>query len=260
MNALLPDTPKLALVASIAPKAQAAAQALQKRYDFVSTDEADAYICLGGDGFLLETLHSMTGDPKPVYGMNQGTVGFLLNEFREHGLIEQITKAVSVTLHPLAMRAESYEGEIFQAEALNEVSLLRETRQAAHIKILVDGVERLEELVCDGILIATPAGSTAYNLSAHGPIVPLRSSLLALTPISAFRPRRWRGALLPDDVEVEFQVMQPRKRPVSAVADSTEIRDVRKVIVRSELNKSFTLLFDPDQHLEERIFQEQFVF
>ena len=250
----------IALVASSSPKAQQALSMLGSMYPHVPTDEADVIVTLGGDGFLLETLHTMGRNPKPVFGMNQGTVGFLLNEFKPNKLHERIAKAQSVTLHPLAMRAETYQGEVFEAEALNEVSLLRETRQAAHLRVLVDGVERIGELICDGILLATPAGSTAYNLSAHGPIVPLRSPLLALTPISAFRPRRWRGALLPDDVEVEFQIQQPVKRPVSAVADSTEVRDVRKVSVKSKLEKSFTLLFDPDQHLEERIFQEQFAF
>lgn len=250
----------LALTASSAPKAQTALAMMQDMYQHVPAEEADVVVTLGGDGFMLETLHSMGRNPKPVFGMNQGTVGFLLNEFKPNKLHERISKAQSVTLHPLSMRAETYQGEVFEAEALNEVSLLRETRQAAHLRILVDGVERMGELICDGILVATPAGSTAYNLSAHGPIVPLRSPLLALTPISAFRPRRWRGALLPDDVTVEFEVQQPMKRPVSAVADSTEVRDVRKVTVRSKLEKSFTLLFDPDQHLEERIFQEQFTF
>ena len=260
MAALFDDSPKIAFVASSAPKAQKALEMMRRAYDHVSPDEADVLVTLGGDGFLLETLHAMGKDSKPVFGMNQGTVGFLLNAYKPHGLYERISKSQSVVLHPLSMRAETYQGEVFNAEAINEVSLLRETRQAAHIKILVDGVERMADLICDGVLISTPAGSTAYNLSAHGPIVPLRSPLLALTPISAFRPRRWRGALLPDHVEVEFQIEQPVKRPVSAVADSTEIRDVRSVSVKSNLKKSFTLLFDPDQHLEERIFQEQFAY
>ena len=258
MAALFDDSPKIAFVGSSSPKAQKALEIMRRTYEDVPPKEADVIVTLGGDGFLLETLHAMGNAPKPVFGMNQGTVGFLLNAYKPHGLYERIAKAQSVVLHPLSMTAETYQGGIFEAEAINEVSLLRETRQAAHINILVDGVERMADLICDGVLIATPAGSTAYNLSAHGPIVPLRSPLLALTPISAFRPRRWRGALLPDDVEVEFQVEQPVKRPVSAVADSTEIRDVKRVVVRSNLGKSFTLLFDPEQHLEERIFQEQF--
>ncbi len=250
--------PKVAFLASNSDKAQDALAQITALYPQVSPEEAEVFVVLGGDGFLLETLHSLGEDRRPIYGMNQGTVGFLLNSYREDALFERLMAAVHVNLHPLIMEAETYQGQILTAEAINEVSLLRETRQAAHLRISVDGVVRMQELICDGIILATPAGSTAYNLSAHGPIVPMRARLLALTPISAFRPRRWRGALLPDSVEVSIEVLQPVKRPVSAVADSIEVRDVRKVTIRADLETSFTLLFDPDHQLEERIFQEQF--
>ncbi len=250
--------PKVAFLASKTDKAQEALFQISKLYPHVEPKDAEALVVLGGDGFLLETLHSLGKVRRPIYGMNQGTVGFLLNTYREDALIERLMSAVHVNLHPLIMRAETYQGQVISAEAINEVSLLRETRQAAHLRISVDGVVRMQELICDGVILATPAGSTAYNLSAHGPIVPLRARLLALTPISAFRPRRWRGALLPDNVEVGFEILQPVKRPVSAVADSLEVRDVRKVTIRADLKSSFTLLFDPDHQLEERIFQEQF--
>lgn len=252
------NPPKVAFLASRAENAQEALARLQSLYPHVEPREAEVFVVLGGDGFLLETLHELGGDRRPIYGMNQGTVGFLLNTYREEALAERLMAAVHVNLHPLIMEAETYQGGRFTAEAINEVSLLRETRQAAHLRISVDGVVRMQELICDGVILATPAGSTAYNLSAHGSIVPMRARLLALTPISAFRPRRWRGALLPDTVEVSIEVLQPVKRPVSAVADSTEVRDVRKVTIRADFETSYTLLFDPDHQLEERIFQEQF--
>src|SRR5581483_1177942 len=195
----------------------------------------------------------------PIFGMNRGSVGFLLNEFRETGLIERLEKAMPVVLHPLRMHATRVDGSEEEALAINEVSLLREARQAAKLRIRINGVVRLEELICDGVLLCTPAGSTAYNLSVNGPIIPLRAGILALTPISAFRPRRWRGALLPHDATVRIDILEPAKRPVSAVADFTEVRDVGAVEIREDRSVDLTLLFDPDQHLEERMLKEQFV-
>ncbi|MGI9499126.1 MAG: NAD kinase [Geminicoccaceae bacterium] len=240
-------------------EAKAALAELRERYGDAPNEEADVLVALGGDGFMLETLHATIERPVPIYGMNLGTVGFLLNEFQSDQLIERLDDAVAVCLHPLRMRAIGRDGTLLNSLAINEVSLFRETRQAARIKISIDGVIRMEELVCDGVLVATPAGSTAYNLSAHGPILPTGSKLLALTPINAFRPRRWRGALLPDSSHFRFEVMSPNKRPVSAVADYAEIRDVLHVEVWEDHTKSLTLLFDPEHDLEERILNEQFV-
>ncbi len=240
-------------------EAQAALAELLARYGDAEDDEADVLVALGGDGFMLETLHATMERPVPIYGMNLGTVGFLLNEFRSDGLRERLAEAVAVGLHPLRMRAEAQDGSVLDGIAINEVSLFRETRQAARIRIAIDGVMRMEELVCDGVMVATPAGSTAYNLSAHGPILPTSSKLLALTPINAFRPRRWRGALLPNSSHFRFEVLSPKKRPVSAVADYTEIRDVLSVEVWEDHSRSLTLLFDPEHDLEERILHEQFV-
>ena len=240
-------------------EAQAALAQLRDRYGDADNNEADVLVALGGDGFMLETLHAIMERPVPIYGMNLGTVGFLLNEFQSDQLIERLDEAVAVGLHPLRMRAVGRDGTILDGLAINEVSLFRETRQAAQIKISIDGVIRMEELVCDGILVATPAGSTAYNLSAHGPILPTGSKLLALTPINAFRPRRWRGALLPNSSHFRFDVMDPGKRPVSAVADYAEIRDVVSVEVWEDHSENLTLLFDPEHDLEERILNEQFV-
>lgn len=249
---------RIAFVAAASAEAQDAAQRLRQRYATVPEAEAEVLIALGGDGHMLETLHTSLGSGRPIYGMNCGTVGFLLNRFAEEQLLERVAAAQAVTLHPLAMRVESVTGATSNAIAINEVALLRQSRQAAKIKITVDGTERLQELVCDGVLVATPAGSTAYNLSAHGPILPLGAKLLALTPISAFRPRRWRGALLPDSAAVSFDVLEAEKRPVSATADFTEVRDVRRVEIRQDLSRSLTLLFDPEHNLEERILLEQF--
>jgi NAD+ kinase len=207
---------------------------------------------------MLETQHRMLGRNLPVYGMNCGSVGFLMNDYREDGLAERLAAAQAATLHPLRMRAFTGGATVMEALAINEVSLLRETRQAAKIRVMVDGKTRLAELICDGILVSTPAGSTAYNLSAHGPIIPLGANLLPLTPISAFRPRRWRGALLPAEAEVVFEVLEAEKRPVSATADYTEVRDVRRVEVREDRTVSLTMLFDPDHGLSERIIAEQF--
>ena len=219
---------------------------------------AAVVVALGGDGFMLETLHRVLDRGVPVYGMNCGSVGFLMNAFDEAALPERLRVAQAATLHPLRMHAITVSGAVEEALALNEVSLLRQLRQAAKIRIIIDGRMRLEELICDGVLVSTPAGSTAYNLSAHGPIVPLSANLLPLTPISAFRPRRWRGALLPSSAEVTFEVLEADKRPVAAVADFTEVRDVASVAVSEDRSVSVTVLFDPDQGLSERIIAEQF--
>lgn len=231
---------------------------LVARYGDAPVIAAAVVVALGGDGFMLETLHRLLPQPRPVYGMNCGSVGFLMNTYGEEDLPGRIARAQEATLHPLRMRTAAMNGAIEEALAFNEVSLLRQLRQAAKIRILVDGRERLAELICDGILISTPAGSTAYNLSAHGPIVPLSADLLPLTPISAFRPRRWRGALLPGGVEVMFEILESQKRPVAAVADFTEIRDVVSVRVTEDRSIAATILFDPDQGLSERIIAEQF--
>ncbi len=253
------DKPKLAFFAADTEKAQDTLKKLQQEYGDVSEDEADIAIVLGGDGTLLETIHSTYESGLPVYGMNCGSVGFLLNPFRPEKLLERLKAAHKVEIFPLQMTAIDNEGKEHKAFAFNEVSLLRETRQAAKLKISVDNIERIPELVCDGILLSTPAGSTAYNLSAHGPIIPLSANVLALTPISAFRPRRWRGALLPYHLPVKMEVLNPDKRPVSATADSTEIRNVKTVEIRQSDSVGCTLLFDPDHNLEERILKEQFV-
>ncbi|MGI9492602.1 MAG: NAD kinase [Geminicoccaceae bacterium] len=241
------------------PEAHEALLDLRRLYGDAPDGEADILVVLGGDGFMLETLHSVMERPVRIYGMNLGTVGFLLNEYRSDQLKERLSDAVPVALHPLRMRAQMRSGVIEDGLAINEVSLFRESRQAAQIKIAIDGVVRMQELVCDGVLVATPAGSTAYNLSAHGPILPTAANLVALTPINAFRPRRWRGALLPCSSHFRFDVMDPEKRPVSAVADYTEIRDVVSVEVWEDQTNSLTLLFDPEHDLEERILNEQFV-
>jgi NAD+ kinase len=250
--------PRLAFLAAQNETARAAQEALAARYGATPPDRADVIVALGGDGFMLETLHRFLGRGIPVYGMNCGSVGFLLNDYREENLPERIAKAQAAVLHPLRMRAERDGAPPVEALAINEVSLLRESRQAAKIRIIVDGKVRLPELICDGILVSTPAGSTAYNLSAHGPIVPLDANLLPMTPISAFRPRRWRGALLPSNAVVVFEILERDKRPVAAVADYTEVRDVSRVEVREARDVSLTLLFDPDRALSERILAEQF--
>lgn len=249
--------PRIAILAAATEIAQEARRRLIGMYGDCPPEQATALVALGGDGFMLETQHRYLGRNLPVYGMNRGSVGFLMNAYAEENLFERVAAAQSANLHPLRMRAHTA-GATHAALAINEVSLLRETRQTAKIRILVDGKERLSELACDGILISTPAGSTAYNLSAQGPIVPLSANLLPLTPISAFRPRRWRGALLPSEVRVVFEVLEPEKRPVSATADYTEVRDVRRVEVREDRSITLTLLFDPDRNLSERIIAEQF--
>jgi NAD+ kinase len=249
---------KIAFLAAATEVARAAQDRLAERYGAAPLDRADFVVPLGGDGMMLETQHKLLGRNMPIYGMNCGSVGFLMNDFREDALQERLAAAQAAVLHPLRMRAYTGNGTPEEALAINEVSLLRETRQAAKIRVVVDGKARLTELICDGILVSTPAGSTAYNLSAHGPIIPLGANLLPLTPISAFRPRRWRGALLPGDAEVVFEVLEHEKRPVSATADYTEVRDIRRVEVREDRGVSLTMLFDPDHGLSERIIAEQF--
>ncbi len=249
---------KVAIVAARGPRAQRALASLVERYGQDRPEDADIIVALGGDGFMLETLHRVIEIGTPVYGMHRGTVGFLMNDYGERGLKERLQRAETVTLHPLRMSATTVDGNTEDQLAINEVSLLREQRQAAKIRIEVDGVMRIEELVCDGILLSTPAGSTAYNLSAHGPILPIGSGVLALTPISAFRPRRWRGAILHHDTRVRFEILESEKRPVSAVADDSEVRDVKEVLVREDRSIGLRMLFDPGHGLEERIINEQF--
>jgi NAD+ kinase len=246
-------------VASSAPDAQEALALFQRSHGDAPLAQADVVVALGGDGVMLQTLHETVKRRLPIYGVNRGSVGFLMNEYRPEGLLERINKAEAADLHPLVMQAVDANGSRHKALAFNEVSLLRETRQAAKLRISVDGKVRMEELVCDGALLATPAGSTAYNLSAHGPILPIDAALLALTPISAFRPRRWRGALLPRKAHVKFEILEPDKRPVSAVADFTEVRSVLQAEIAEDRAISMTMLFDPGRSLEERIIAEQFM-
>jgi len=251
--------PRFSIAADDTSEAQAALAELSARYATVPAAQAGCVVALGGDGFMLETLRSTLRRDIAVYGMNLGSVGFLMNEYDPEDLTDRLEAAQRVDIHPLTMQARTVDGRTVEAVAINDVSLLRETHQTAKLRILIDGVERLAELVCDGALVATPAGSTAYNLSAQGPIVPIGAKLLALTPISAFRPRRWRGALLPDTATVSIEILDPAKRPVSAAADSTEVRDVAKVVVRQAADMTLSLLFDPEHNLEERILREQFL-
>lgn len=248
----------IAFVASQSERAQEALTRLQRIYGQKDPDQAETIIALGGDGFVLETLHKYMHAAKSVYGMNRGSVGFLMNHYDDFDLPGRLEKAQEVILHPLRMQARDLDGNVTEGLAINEVSILRETCQAAKISIKLDGVVRMEELVCDGILVSTAAGSTAYNLSAHGPIIPIGAEVVALTPISAFRPRRWRGALLPHTAKVTFEGIESEKRPISAVADSLEVRDVSRVDVFEDHDVSLRLLFDPEHGLEERILREQF--
>jgi NAD+ kinase len=249
---------KIAFVASDTKEAKEALQTLTKRYGNAPTADADAIVALGGDGLMLQTMHRHLNSGIPIYGMNRGSVGFLLNDYREDGLKERLKAAEVNVIHPLCMTAFDMHGAKQEALAINEVSLFRQIYQAAKLKIAVDGTTRMEELICDGVLVSTPAGSTAYNLSAHGPILPINAPLLAMTPISPFRPRRWRGALLPNDAEVTIEVLEPEKRPVSAVADHTEFRDVVTVEVKEESGTDILMMFDPGHTLAERILSEQF--
>jgi NAD+ kinase len=251
--------PRVAFVASDAEAAQLAFVDLQREYGTIDPAEAEIIVALGGDGFMLETLHRFVNQNVPIFGMHRGSVGFLMNPYRLEGLADRIATAQPVVLHPLEMTTWDEHGTSAKAIAFNEVSLLRETRQGAKLRITVDGVVRLEELMADGILLSTPVGSTAYNLSAQGPIIPLDAQILALTPISAFRPRRWRGALLSHRAKVRIDCLETEKRPMSAVADFTEVRDVTAVEIYEKRNVSVTLLFDHDANLQERIFKEQFL-
>ena len=250
---------EIAFEAGPTPLAAEAKVRLVARYGDCPFDQAAVVVALGGDGFMLETIHRVLARNTPVYGMNRGSVGFLMNPFSEDDLPARLSQAQAAELYPLRMHAVTRTGSVEEGLAFNEVSLLRQLRQSAKIRITIDGRVRLQELSCDGVLISTPAGSSAYNLSAHGPIVPLSANLLPLTPISAFRPRRWRGALLPSSAEVLFEVLEADKRPTAAVADFTEVRDVLAVEISEARDVNLTLLFDPDQHLEERMLKEQFL-
>lgn len=249
---------KIAFTSSGRPEAQVALRRLRHIYGEESEADADVIVALGGDGHMLDSLRKRFADKKPVYGMNRGTVGFLMNDYSEQNLAERLANAVSVDIHPLISHAETLNSSVTETRAINEVSLLRQTSQTARLRILVDGEERLPELYCDGVLVATPAGSTAYNLSAHGPILPIGARLLALTPISAFRPRRWRGALLPFGAQVRIEVLDAERRPVSASSDNQETRDIRAVEIKEDTAISVTMLFDEGHALDERILREQF--
>lgn len=251
---------KLSFIASGRPEAQAALAQCQRLYGTHSLEQADVIVALGGDGAMLTALRQQFDGDTPVYGMHRGTIGFLMNDFEVKGLEERVTNAARVRIYPLKMDAIDKDGAPHQQWAINEVSLLRQTAQTARLKLTVDGQERLSELSCDGILVATPAGSTAYNLSAHGPILPISANLLAMTPISPFRPRRWRGALLRNDARVEINVIKPDLRPVSASADNQEVRAVKRVLIQEDRSIKLSLLFDPGHALEERILNEQFAF
>lgn len=248
----------MAFVAAESPDAQAALADLTARYGRGDPQNAEIIVVLGGDGTMLRALHDTMNRPVRIFGMNCGTVGFLMNRYDPASLPERLARAQTVVLHPLQLTARTSDGSEHRLVAINEVSLLRETAQAAKITVEIDGRERMNELVCDGVIVATPAGSTAYNLSAHGPILPLAAGVLALTPISAFRPRRWRGAILPERAKLRFVIREPDRRPVSATADFNEVREVTEVTVRQDQSIALNLLFDPEHHLEERILQEQF--
>lgn len=251
--------PKVAFLADDTKPTQKALEVLQRLYPSVLPFEADVIVALGGDGFMLQTLHTYVDADAAVFGMNFGNIGFLMNTYSPESLFERLLEANKADLRPLDMTATTSSGDTYSAQAINEVSLLRQTRQAARIRIKVDGIVRIEELMCDGVLVATPAGSTAYNLSAHGPIIPIRANLLALTPISAFRPRRWSGALLPHDAQVTFDILEPDKRQVIAAADFTEVKHVTQVTVSENRDINLQLLFDKSHSLEERIINEQFI-
>ncbi|MEQ9448793.1 MAG: NAD kinase [Rhodospirillaceae bacterium] len=252
------DYSRVAFVAADSPQAQNALKALVDKYGQHKTDEADVIVALGGDGFMLEALHTHMDTKVPIFGMHRGTVGFLMNQYEDGDLFARLAQTEEMVLHPLRMTAVTADGKTHEALAINEVSMLRMTRQAAKIRIFVDERERMNELVCDGVLVCTPAGSSAYNLSVHGPVLPVGANVLALTPISAFRPRRWRGALLPHTAVVRFEILESDKRPISAVADREEVRNVVEVTVREDRSISMRMLFDPEHNLEERIVAEQF--
>src|ERR1700756_871800 len=248
----------IAFVASDTPSAQKARRLLIRRYGDALPETADVVVALGGDGLMLSTLQRFMDSGKPIYGMHRGTVGFLMNEYSDQNLVERLAAAEQTVIHPLLMRARDAAGRVHRHRAINEVSLFRQSYQAARLRLMVDGKERLAELVADGVLLATPAGSTAYNLSVQGPIIPIGAPLLALTPISPFRPRRWHGALLPDRARVTIEVLEPGKRPVAAVADHDEVRSVRAVDIHMDHATAMHMLFDPGHSLDERIISEQF--
>jgi NAD+ kinase len=258
MAAPAPSYERIAFVASSSPEASEAREALAKRYGNVDPSEADVVVALGGDGLMLQTLHRFMQSGKPIYGMHRGTVGFLMNEFSENNLEERLAAAKNAVIHPLLMCARDMRGNSHESYAINEVSLYRQSYQAARLRILIDGKERMPELVADGVLVSTPAGSTAYNLSAQGPIIPINAPLLALTPISPFRPRRWHGALLPNTARVTVEVLEADKRPCAAVADHKEVRSVKSVDIHMDHDISMHMLFDPGHSLDERILREQF--
>ena len=260
MSSQLKRFQHIAFVASHTPEAREAYGRLEKRYGNADPAKADVIVALGGDGLMLQTLHKFMNSGKPIYGMHRGTIGFLMNEFVEERLTERLSNAHITVIHPLVMQAQDAQGRTHEHRAINEVSLFRQSAQAAHLQIMIDGQERLAELISDGVLVATPAGSTSYNLSAQGPIIPINAPLLALTPISPFRPRRWRGALLPNKAKVTIEIMDADKRPVAAVADHDEVRSVRRVDIAMDHNISLNLLFDPGHNLDERILREQFGF
>ncbi len=252
------DAHRIAFVAAPAEEAQAALVALKSRYGDVSIEQASVIVALGGDGFMLRTLHRHIARGLPVYGMKVGTIGFLMNQLHADDLPQRLARAQATQLRPLATEVINETGSTVTALAFNEVSLLRQTKQIAHLRVSLNGSVKIDELMCDGIIVATPAGSTAYNFSAHGPILPLGSQLLAITPISPFRPRRWRGAIIPAITEIRIDILDPYKRPVSATADSNEVRDVVEVRIRESREQTMTLLFDPEHNLEERVLNEQF--
>jgi NAD+ kinase len=250
--------PKLSFIASTAPDAQSGLEELARLYGNVAPEEADVIVALGGDGYMLQTLHETINTGKRVYGMNRGSVGFLMNDYRADKLHERIAAALENEFHPLRMTTTNADGSTTVALAINEVYLFRQSYQAAKLRVQIDGHVRLEELICDGLMIATPAGSTAYNLSAHGPILPLEAPLLAMTPVSAFRPRRWRGALLPNHVCVDIEILEPEKRPVNAVADNAEVKSVLHVKIAQSTEMTARILSDPDHSWSDRILAEQF--
>ncbi|MFL5259443.1 MAG: NAD kinase [Hyphomicrobiales bacterium] len=253
-------TDHIAFVAADAVEARKALSRLGRLYGNASPEEADVVVALGGDGLMLQALHRFVSTGKPIYGMNRGSVGFLMNDYSEKALPERLAAAEPTTIYPLRMETRDKKGEVRKALAFNEVSLFRQLYQAAKLRIWIDGKVRMEELICDGVLVSTPAGSTAYNLSAHGPILPVNAKLLALTPISAFRPRRWRGALLPQEATVLIEALEPEKRPVAAVADHIEVRDVLTVEIVEDRKRAARILFDPGHSLAERVIAEQFLF
>lgn len=253
-----PRPQHIAFVAATTPEAREALHRLEERYGNADPNAADVIVALGGDGLMLQTLHKFMNSGKPIYGMHRGTIGFLMNEYDDRNLIERVAAAHDTVIHPLVMRARDGRGQVQERRAINEVSLFRQAAQAARLRILIDGEERLAEMVADGVLVATPAGSTAYNLSVQGPIIPINASLLALTPISPFRPRRWRGALLPDKAKVTIEVLEADKRPVAAVADHDEVRSIRSVDISMDHEIALNMLFDPGHNLDERILREQF--